>query len=768
MEQFKQIAFLGDYFPRQCGIATFTNDLRTAIAGEYPQTECLVVSVNDKEDGYDYPEEVRFEILEQDMRGYKRAANFLNFNNTDVVSLQHEFGIYGGSAGSHVLGLLQKLRMPVVTTLHTILEEPNLEQMQVMKQLIALSARLVTMSERGKNFLQDIYHVPEERIDLIPHGVPDMPFVDPNFYKDQFNAEGKYVLLTFGLLSPNKGIETVLKMLPAVVAEFPDLVYIVLGATHPAIIRQHGESYRRSLEQMTIDLNIQKNVVFYNRFVDLEELKEFIGAADLYITPYLNRDQITSGTLSYAFGCGKAVVSTPYWHAEELLAEDRGVLVPFGDETVMAREIIDLLRDKARRHAMRKRAYMLGRDMIWSNVAQLYVDSFEKARRGFSAKFALSQASKIRMKQKKELPEIRLDHLIRMTDTTGIFQHARFSIPRLEDGYCTDDNARALLLAIKLEESGIEQEQIAKLATRYAAFIAYAFNPERKRFRNFMLFNRHWTEEEGSDDSQGRALWALGACVGRTNSLSLRAWASQLFEQALPTIPDLSSPRSWAFGITGIYEYLRRFSGDRIAGNILETLSNKLIQCYENSVEKDWQWYENILAYDNARLSHALLLASRVMPNGRGHKAQEIGLRTLRWLLKVQTAEGGHFRPIGSEGWYPREGNRALFDQQPLEAYATISACLEAYRITEDSFWLDNARIAFEWFLGRNDIGIPLFDPKTGGCYDGLHVDRLNQNQGAESTLSFLLSLTEMHGIEQLERNVNLADVSNKILSELV
>lgn len=753
-ERFKRIAFLGNYPPRKCGIATFTQDLRNAVATEFEQTECFVVAMDDCEEGYEYPPEVLFEVADQEQRAYKRAANFLNFNNADVVSLQHEFGIFGGPAGSHLLGLLQKLRMPVVTTLHTILEHPNPEQMSVMKQLVALSARLVTMTERGKNFLQTIYQVPEDRIDVIPHGVPDMPFVDANFYKDQFGAEGKYVLLTFGLLSPNKGIENVLQMLPRVVAEFPDLLYIVLGATHPAIVRQQGEAYREKLMQMTRDLGIEKNVMFYDRFVELEELKEFIGAADLYITPYLNREQITSGTLSYAFGSGKAIVSTPYWHAEELLVDDGGVLVPFNDPDAMADEVMNLLRDKVRRHAMRKRAYLQGREMIWSRVATLYMESFEKAREGFSAKFALSYAARLRAKQTRELPEIRLDHLVRMSDHVGILQHARYAIPRFETGYCIDDNARALLLSVMLEEAGIEHPKLPELTTRYAGFIDYAFNAEKKRFRNFMSFERQWMEEEGSEDSHARTLWALGACVGRTNTRSLRDWAALMFGQALPPLAEFTSPRAWAFGIIGIVEYLRRFSGDRVAAQCLETLTLNLIDRFEQSAHKDWQWFEDSLAYDNAKLSHALLLASRILPNGKAGKSLEIGLRTLRWLVAEQTAESGHFRPIGNEGWYARGGQRAHFDQQPLEAQATVSACLEAYRATEELFWLEHARMAFEWFMGRNDIGLLLFDPKTGGCCDGVHIDRINQNQGAESTLSFLLALTEMHGMENPLNNL--------------
>src|SRR5437879_2100137 len=394
MSEIRKIAFLGDYLPRKCGIATFTSDLLTAMAAEYTGTECFAVPVNDIKGGYEYPDAVRFEVEEQDLASYQRAADFLNIGNADIVCLQHEFGIFGGPAGSHVLGLLRELRMPVVTTLHTVLREPNAEQRRVMQELIARSTRLVVMAERGRQMLQEVYQAPPAKIDLIPHGIPDIPFVDPNYYKDQFGVEGRLVLLTFGLLSPNKGIEHVLNALPGILAEFPDVVYIVLGATHPNELREQGETYRLGLERLAKKNKVHKNVIFYNRFVELDELKEFIGAADVYITPYLNEAQITSGTLAYTFGAGKAVVSTPYWHAAELLADGRGVLVPFADAPAIAREVLGLLRDDNRRHAIRKNAYRIGRDMVWSNVAQLYRRSFECARLAGAARSRKSRATK--------------------------------------------------------------------------------------------------------------------------------------------------------------------------------------------------------------------------------------------------------------------------------------------------------------------------------------------------------------------------------------
>ena len=505
----RKIAFVGDHLPRKCGIATFTSDLLAAVASVHPQSQCLAVSVNDIPGGYEYPEVVRFEIEEQDLSSYLRAADFLNISNVDIVCLQHEFGIFGGPVGGHILAFLRELRMPVVTTLHTVLREPRADQRRVMQELISLSTRLVVMAERGRQMLQDIYQAPPAKIDLIAHGIPDVGFVDPTYFKDQFGVEGKVVLLTFGLLSPNKGIEYVLNALPNIVAEFPDVVYIVLGATHPNELREHGEAYRLSLEILAKKQKVEKNVIFYNQFVDLENLKEFLGATDLYITPYLNEAQITSGTLAYAFGSGKAVVSTPYWHAAELLAEDRGVVVPFRDAQAIAREVIGLLRDDNRRHAMRKNAYRIGRDMVWSNVAQQYMASFAASRLQGTERSRKFLATKTLDQKPRELPELKLSHLSRMTDSTGVFQHAIFSAPNFSEGYCTDDNARALVLAVLLGELREEPEALRTLATTCVAFLHHAFDPGTKRFHNHMSFDRRWLDPQGSEDSQGRALWAL-------------------------------------------------------------------------------------------------------------------------------------------------------------------------------------------------------------------------------------------------------------------
>ena len=739
--EIRKVAFVGDYLPRLCGIATFTTDILTSVAAQFPKVSCFAVPVNDVKEGYDYPPEVRFEISEQNLDSYRRAADFLGISDVDVLCVQHEYGIYGGAAGGHLLALLREVDLPVVTTLHTVLKDPTADQRRVMRELIGLSTRVVVMSNKGAEFLKSVYKAPAAKIDVICHGIPDTSFVDPGYYKDRFGVEGKKVLLTFGLLSPNKGIEVMLDALPKIVAEHPDAVYIVLGATHPHLLREVGESYRLSLELRAEKNGVKKNVIFYNRFVELAELKEFIGAADVYITPYLNEAQISSGTLAYSFGSGKAVVSTPYWHAQELLADGRGVLVPFSDSEALAREVAALLTDDVRRDAMRAGAYKLGREMVWGNVATSYMQSFERARNERAGLARKLVTVKTLDKQLTGLPEIKLDHLARMTDSTGLFQHAVVAVPNFSTGYCTDDNARALVLTVLLEELGEDSPQVLGAASTYAAFLQYAYDPKARRFRNLMNFDRSWAEEAVSEDSCGRALVALGTCVGRSKNPGLQAMAGQIFAAALAPATGFTSPRAWALALGGAHEYLRRLDGDRRVSQVRDALLDLLLGLYQRTATPEWPWFEDSVTYMNAGLPHALILSGQ----GTGRpEVLELGLKTLRWLTEVQTAPGGYLRPIGSNGFYKRGGERANFDQQPIEAQKMVSACLEAYRCTSDDYWFSQARRAFDWFLGRNDLGLSLYDPVTGGCRDGLHVDRVNQNQGAESTLAFLVSLAEM------------------------
>ena len=735
----ESIALIGNYLPRMCGIATFTTDLTEAISAAAPHAQCWAVAMNDTPEGYAYPEKVRFEINQNKLSEYSTAAEFLSVNHTDIVCVQHEYGIFGGTAGSHLLKLLEELRMPVVTTLHTVLKEPSPEYREVMLKLAALSDKLIVMSRKAVDMLQEIYGIPEEKIAFIHHGIPDMAFVDSNYYKDQFGVEGKKVILTFGLLSPVKGIEYVLQALPAVKQKHPDIVYIVLGATHPHVIKTFGNEYRIKLQQMVQQLDLGKQVIFQNRFVEMEELREYLGCADLYVTPYLEEAQITSGTLAYAMGTGKAVISTPYWYATEMLAEGRGIIVPFKDSDALAQQIIGILDNDSSRNTMRKKAYVFSREAVWKEVAKKYLKVFNEVRanRARSPRPRHTYVENVQTVTNFKLPELKLDHMRMLTDDTGILQHAVHTVPNRHHGYCTDDNARALIVAAMAKEYPLTGgRDLDYLTNNYLGFLQYAFDLKKGRFRNFMTYDRRWVEETGSEDAHGRALWSLGKAVLYLDRSGQTALATNLFNEALKAVEHFHSPRALAFSLIGLHSYLKKFSGDSEVRRILEIVSHRLFDQFTGNAQADWPWLEEALNYANGKLPHALLLSGQLMQN---RNMIDMGLRSLTWLVEIQT-DNEHFSPVGNRDWYRRNGSRARFDQQPIETHAMVDACIEAFNIIGESTWIDRAVMCFNWFLGQNDLNMVLYDPKTGGCRDGLMADGINQNEGAESTLACLLS----------------------------
>src|SRR3954471_24985908 len=608
----RRFAVLGNYLPRQCGIATFTTHLTEALLERLPGADGVVLAMNDAGRRHAYPARVRFEIGESDLTSYRRAADFLNVYQVDVLSVQHEYGIFGGEAGAHLLELLRDLRMRIVTTLHTILSEPNPSQRMVLEQLAGLSERLIVMSESGVDLLKRVHGISADHIDLIPHGIPEVPAGGGS--KPRLGLEGKTVLLTFGLLSPDKGIEYVVDALPAILAAHPNTVYVVLGATHPHVIEHEGEAYRLMLEARARRLGVSGSMIFHNRFVSQNELTEFLSAADIYIPPYLNAEQITSGTLAYAVGAGKAVLSTPYIYARELLADGRGVLVPWRDASAIAREVVDLVGDPARYRTMCARAAAHGRAMTWPAVARQYVDSFSRAMANDTRRRRTSFQAHTLASRPAGWPEIDLRHVRTLTDDTGILQHAVFSIPRYEDGYCLDDNARALLLTTVLEEAGTDDPvAVRALASRYRAFVSHAFHRSSGRFRNFLSYGRQWLEPQGSEDSHGRALWALGAVVGRASDPGRQSLAGDLFHQALPAVTTFSSPRAWSYALLGIDEYLRAFQGDSTVEGLRQELADRLFGLFERTSGPDWPWFEDSLTYCNARLPQALFVSGSRM-----------------------------------------------------------------------------------------------------------------------------------------------------------
>jgi glycosyltransferase involved in cell wall biosynthesis len=749
MTALNRLAFIGNSLPRRCGIATFTTDLQQAVARARADVDVAIVAMTDHGQNYDYPPAVRLQINDQRLAEYEDGADFLNAGQFDIVCLQHEFGIFGGEAGSHLMALLSRLTMPIVTTLHTVLAEPDPAQRAIMKRIVEVSSKVVVMTDKGRELLRNVYGVAQERIEIIAHGIPDSAFVEPDEAKERLGFGRRAVILTFGLLSPNKGIEVMIDAMPSILRSRPDAVYVVLGATHPNLVRCEGEAYRERLMARVRTLNLDDHVVFLDRFVDQPTLLDFISMCDVYVTPYLNEAQMTSGTLAYSFGLGKAVVSTPYWHARELLADGRGVLVPFGDAKAIGAEIAHLLTDDDRRQAMRRNAYSNSRSMTWERTAERYLATFQKVRRAQGLRVIASQGESASSHESAPVPQMQLSHFLSMCDDTGLFQHAIHSVPDRSHGYCVDDNARALLVACALGAAG-ERHLPEALTTCMAAFVQHAWNPDTRRFRNFMSFERRWLEECGSEDANGRTLWALGECSRNDASPSRRQWAASLFAEALPMAEDLRSPRAWAFTLLGLDAYCTAATHDSRAALMRRLLADRLMFLLVSIETKEWVWFEEVLAYDNARLSQALI-ATGLSAGVPAYVAA--GLRSLRWLMALQTAAAGHFRPVGSDSFGGRRRVPRSFDQQPLEAAAAISACLAAWRADGDPKWKADAQRAFAWFLGSNDLSASLVDLDTGGCRDGLHPDRVNENRGGESVVSYLLGLIEIRGLARLGGN---------------
>jgi len=743
----KSVALIGSHLPRQCGIATFTADLAAAIAENDPDIDCTIVAMNDRAEGYLYPDAVKFQISQNKLNEYRRAADFLNLRNPDVVCLQHEYGIFGGQRGSFIVELAQNLKSPLIATLHTVLKDPLAEERKIITQLSELSASFVVLSQCAANFLRDIYQVPESKIALIHHGIPDVPFLDPDPCKSKLGADDKTIILTFGLLSPGKGIEFVIDALPDVVSSHSDVIYYVVGATHPHCKAESGEDYRLGLHHRAKELGVGDNIVFLDRFLERDELIEIIRAADIYVTPYLNEAQVVSGTLAYAVGAGKAIVSTPYWHAQEMLADGRGRLVPFKDSRALSQEINNLLDFPEERLEMRRAAYDYARPMVMKEMGSRYLALFSEA----SAQHAPADdvpALDTLSQRDQRLPHVNLAHLRRMTDDTGVLQHAKFTVPNRAHGYCVDDNARALIVSIRAHDLDRRDASLTELSSIYLSFLDDAFDPETGRFRNFMSYERKWLESVGSEDSHGRALWALGVMAGWGRNPGQVSLATKLFHDALPALESFSDSRAIAFPILGMQAYLRQHDNDHQVRELLVSLGDRLRARFEQYATQDWQWHEAMLAYDNARLPEALMACGRVINDD---DMVTTGLNVLEWLRDIQLEpSGGWFAPVGNQGWYPRAGSKAQYDQQPLEAAAMIGACIEAYECTQREEWVQLASTCFNWFLGKNDQQIKLYDHTSGGCRDGLMRDGVNENQGAESTLSYLTSLIAIYNLRGL------------------
>lgn len=740
----RRVALIGNYPPRMCGIATFTADVNTALTDRFPALAVDVYAMNDRGKDYSYPANVVCTIGQDEVPQYLAAARRINESAADVVCVQHEYGIFGGAAGSNLLQLLNRVEAPVVVVLHTVLEQPNPEQRHVIEALARRASRLVVMAEKGREILERVHGVPPAQIAVVAHGVPDRPLLASDSVKPALGLAGRKVLMTFGLLSPNKGIETMIQAMPKIVERHPTAIYVVLGATHPHLVAREGEAYRESLIALAERCGVADHVRFIDGFMTNEKLLDYLATSDVYVTPYLNEAQVTSGTLSYAVALGRPVVSTPYWHATELLADGVGRIVGFGDSDGFANAISGLLDDDRAAAQCRQRAYAIGRTMLWPRLAEAYLDIFEKA----------VQQRPIRLRSTVAITQRvapQLASVERMTDNCGMLQHSIYNIPDRDHGYCVDDNARALILMHRLPAS----ERCDDLASIYASFLQHAWNGSRGRFRNFMAFDRRWLEEVGSQDSFGRAIWSIGVTAVEARSSDLRRWALHLFDQVGPHVVSLPALRTRAFAILGAEAILSRHAAHALARQIVASSGALIQQALHRDRRDGWTWFEPTLGYDNARLPEALLLAGTRCGD---ESMIRDGVETLAWLDAIQTAPEGHFRAVGTESFGIHYEPPLPFDQQPLEAWATVDAAATAFRLTGERRWADVAERAYRWYLGDNDLGLPMASPDDGGCFDGLMSDRANLNQGAESVLAFQLACVTMARLEKVEGHQRQGD----------
>ncbi len=738
-----KISYISTYPPRECGIATFNYNLFRAIGHDTKNVSPhgFVVAMTDSENSheYEFPHEVQLTIRQEHQKDYIKAANYINTSDTDVCILEHEFGIFGGESGVYVLPLINRLEKPLVTILHTVLKEPSFIQHIIIKEIANQSAKIIVMSKRAVGFLTDIYNIPKEKIQFIEHGVPDLEANVFNPIRNLISFRDKRVLFTFGLISRNKGLETVIKALPKIVEQHPDVMYVVLGNTHPGVRKSSGEEYRDSLKTLAIQLNVENHLTFINKFVSEEELFNYLTASEIYITPYLNEAQITSGTLSYAVGAGSAVISTPYWHAQELLANDRGRLFDFKDSVNLSMQINDLLDHPKKLNELKRNAYNYGLHLRWPVIGQEFIKVLKQA-----------QKKQIRIENKSKkvidpetIPTFNLAHVKRLTDDTGIVQHAKYGIPNLKEGYCLDDNARALTMALMSYQQN--KSKIAlELLPVYLSYIQY-MQLDDGNFRNFLSFDRKYLDEIGSEDSFGRTVWSLGFLINCAPNNSYREFAEELFFRSVPHFQKLQHLRGIANTIIGVVNYLKVHPYNEEMNNQLNSLTKPLTDAYKNHNTKNWHWFEGKMTYDNAILPLALLMSYEITSD---EEVKNIALESLNYLDAL-TMKHGYLSPVGSEGWLMKNEKMAIFDQQAIEVMAMVLMYFEAYHVTHNIAFIQKMYLSYKWFLGENTLRVPLYDHETHGCCDGLQPHGINRNQGAESTLAYLIShLTVLKALE--------------------
>ncbi|MBS2100851.1 glycosyltransferase family 4 protein [Carboxylicivirga linearis] len=738
-----KIAFIGTYPPRECGIGTFTNDLFNSMVNnpdnENDSNEGFVIALSDFPNEYEYPDEVKGIISQNRQEDYLQAVKLINLSGADLCILEHEFGIFGGQSGVYILPLLYRLEVPLIVTLHTILKTPSYNEKAVLQEICKMASKIVVMSHKAIEFLVEIYQVPADKIEFIDHGVPNLQF-DSQISRKELKIDAKKVLMTFGFVGRNKGIETVIKALPKIIEKHPNVIYMVLGKTHPNVVRHSGEEYRIFLMRLVKNLKLENNVVFLNEFLDVKDLFKYLSATDIYITPYLNEAQITSGTLSYAVGVGSAVVSTPYWHAEELLADGRGQLFNFNDAEELSSIIIELFDHPEQLNLLKAKARAYGQKITWPKIGEKYL----KVAHQTLTKKVEKTATKDTILDLLILPPFSMAHINRLTDDTGIIQHAKFGIPNLKEGYCLDDNARALLMVLMAHKQ-IKDSRALELSPVYLSYIHYMQNKDGT-FKNFLSFSRHYLDEIGSEDSFGRTIWALGYLLGNAPNDAYYQTGREVFFNAAPNFENLKSIRSIANTMIGVCYYLKSNPSDDSMTERLRNMAHKLIKLYDENETTDWHWFESLLAYDNGILPLALLHSAEILNED---KVLEVAINSMQFLT-AHTLNENYLSVIGNEKWYKKDGERSVFAQQPIDAMAMVLMYHQAFIVTKDKEYLSKLYISFLWFLGENDLRMSLYDFETNGCCDGFESYGVNRNQGAESSLAYLIShLTVLQAYEE-------------------
>ncbi len=740
-----KIAYISTHPPRKCGLATFNQNLVQAVWSNVNNNNNLndyfVVAMHDGDDAQedDYPEEVKYIIRQEEQQDYINAAQFINNSDADICLLEHEFGIFGGQSGIYILPLIHRINKPLVCIMHTVLQSPSYIQKVIVKEIATHAAKIVVMTKRAVDFLTNIYDIPSDKISIIEHGVPDFELPVANPFQHLPTFRNKKILLTFGLLSKNKGLETVIRALPAIVKKYPDVIYVILGKTHPAVFKASGESYRNSIRLLATQLKVDKHLMFINNFVGEDELISYLAATDVYITPYLNEAQITSGTLSYAVGAGCAVVSTPYWHAEELLAEGKGVLFNFKDTEGLANIIVDLLENEEKMKGIKDKAFNYGLKLRWPKIGGEFLQVFEEAISNWSDTKEESEV----LINLELMPTFSIEHAARMTDDTGIVQHAKYGIPNLKEGYCLDDNARALIMALMTYQQYKSTEALRVLPV-YLSYIHYMLR-EDGNFHNFLSFNREYLDDVGSEDSYGRTIWALGFLIYSAPNNSYKEFAEELFFKSIQHCRSLQHLRGSANAIIGISYFLKLHPDNEEMLTLMNELCVPLITAYEHNADDDWEWFEEKLTYDNGIFPLALLHAAEITGD---EKTKSIALASLNFLDAL-TLSKGYLSPVGNDGWYYRGGALPVFDQQAIEVMAMVLVYFQAYQLTHDTTYIQKMFTSYLWFLGENSLRVPLYDPETKGCCDGLQPNGINRNQGAESTLAYIIShLTVLEAFE--------------------